>query len=656
MKLPWKRYPKRRGAGILTVLVASTLLLLMAFTVAGTSFHHLSVSNRLHHAQTARNLAEAALGKAVAELMVKHDKYQGAIAQDFQPIPNASSPAGLGGLLAFDPSNLATYNANLRNMKLEASVNNFGSDAPLTVNGRTLPGESAYLRAVGVDHGVERSMECIIYIPKFPWSVASGGKVEISGVSRVSAFKEMADVNDLSKELPGHLVANSNAAADAVVLQGNQITVTGDAQASGGADFGQNVVRGERRLHAQAVAIPDIDISAYNTVGQPHQPIPPGIKGAGADSHVSGLAHSAGPVTYNQGLHFDDGGVLYVDGDITINGEISGEGAIISQGKVTITGKGQLNSNNQVAILAGGDLTLQGAGSNDRLQLSGIVYSEGKVTTDYTSIYGNTVSPSGAGMSLKDTSLVSVDSAKHPVIHGPGTAGKTEAPASFAFNPEIIPPLVVVDLTAMPPSAMTIDPQITATISRTLALFVDPATGEYMIRRQTTSAWDNTQPVPQALPPGMYKTIKDGTGFAYDVPAPTGPPALTNADFTLDLGGTQIAGDDPNMLSLVKSHALNVINQQLAAQGKPNLSGAPLASVNSQLDALFSGNKLIEKGAQGGIKASSIGINGLVPYGTGGATAGPVIFDLDLNQQANVTRYLSRAEKIRVLYWRDVLP
>ncbi|MBT9588365.1 polymer-forming cytoskeletal protein [bacterium] len=653
MKLPWKRYPKRRGAGILTVLVASTLLLLMAFTVAGTSFHHLSVSNRLHHSQSARNLAEAALAKAVAEIMYTNDKYQGTVTQDYA---DTESP---NGLVAFNPANLAAINANLKTVRLEVSVNNFGSDAPITVSGRTLPGESAYLRAVGVDHGVERAMESLVYIPKFPWAIASGGKINISGNSRVGAFENEADVNDPTKELPGHLVANSTALTDALVLQGNQVTVTGDIQASGGADLGQNVVKGERRLHAQAATIPDIDIESYNPLGQTGcQSLSPGSQ---ASNSISGLNHSAGNVDFSGGLTLD-GGVLFVDGDITVNGQISGEGAIISKGKITIQGGGQVASNNKVAILSAGDLSLNGT-SGDRLKISGVVYSEGKLSTDFTSILGNTVSPSTSGMDLKDTTLVAVDSALQ--ITPPATPGGTdpELPDQYAF-PAGTEPM------ALNVRGLNFTVPLTTEITRPMVGFLDPATGKYMLRRQTDAAWGDMIPNPGTPPPayvqqslgnGMYKTIETtdpttGTLILKEVPAPTGSSPLTNADLRFTFGATVVNGDDPQLLSQAQTHAISVLNQDLSSLGQPPLTAGELTLVNAIVSTNFSGNRPVSKMANPLLKQQSAFINDKVPFGSNPpGTSGAPIFELNLNKDLHLSRYLSRAERMRVLYWRDVV-
>lgn len=645
MKQPFKRYSARRGAGILTVLVASTLLLLLAFTVAGTSFHHLNVSNRLHHAQTARNLAEASLAKAVGELMYQHDKYQGTVTQDIFPIPNAWSPNNTGGLLAFSPTNVTQYNSLLKTARVELSVNNFGSDTAITVNGRTLPGESAYLQAVGVDHGVERAMECVIYIPRFPYAVGSGGKVDIWGLSKVAAVKDPADMGDPTKELPGHLLSNDTSTSDAVHLHGNQVTITGDVQASGGADFESNSVNGERRLFANQVKIPDIDITSYNPLGQPGcQTVTPGSQ---PGTPVTGLNHSAGSVSYTGGLQLD-GGVLYVNGDINVSGQISGEGAIIATGKVTINAAGQVSTNNKVAVLSQGDLQLTGT-STDRLTVSGIVYSEGKVTTDFASVYGNAVTTSGQGMDLKDTLFYQNPQGGAMNVTTPGTAGGVELPNGFTFPAQNAQNLQFFE----PPAPPTIfDPQMQVKISQPPSYF-DDGTGKVLIRKTMDQGLDINQ---NPLGPGTYKTLYDPIGGNYyEVPAPTGPPVLTMADVSVTIGGVDIVGTDPNFFTAIRSHC---ISRATAQKGSP-LSATELMTLDLVLNQRFGGTNLVSTwnatDLTVGLRTSAGQANDKYLFGTAPpGTPGTTIFSVDLNKPDNMNQFLSRADKIRVLYWRDV--
>ena len=178
MKIPWKASHKR-GAGLLTVLTASSLLLMLGLTVAGTAFHHLSVSNRLHHAQIARNLAEDCLAKGLAQVLFKYDRYTLPSPGHFDALPTDNAPINQRGVLTFVEADLPGLNANFKTTRLVQSYNNISGDTGLTIpnTGIAIPEHSLYLRAVGCDHGVEKMMECVVWVPPFPYSMAAGGQI-----------------------------------------------------------------------------------------------------------------------------------------------------------------------------------------------------------------------------------------------------------------------------------------------------------------------------------------------------------------------------------------------------------------------------------------------------------------------------------------------
>lgn len=156
----------------------------------------------------------------------------------------------------------------------------------------------------------------------------------------------------------------------------------------------------------------------------------------------------------------------------------------------------------------------------------------------------------------------------------------------------------------------------------------------------------------------MFATINSPSG-AYEIPAPTGPPPLTNADMVVSYGSQNVAGNSLDLTDL-KAHALTTINAELVAQGK-----TPLASLPAYLDTLltqrFDPANSIGLFSSGGTVATAQVHNGSAGI-TGGTVGGTVStrFQLELNQEdpsgLHMSQYISRAEKIRVLYWRDVLP
>jgi len=649
VKLPWKRTHSTRGAGILTVLVASTLLLLLAFTVAGTSFHHLSVSNRLNHGQKAKNLAEAALARAIAELMHEHTKYQGASPPPF-PLPVFDDPDRQKVFLTFDSGNVAGANAQLKKARLRTSFNNFGNDASVVHEGRTIPGETAYLCAVGVDHGVERTAECVIYIPKFPWSLASAGPIKAEGKTRVSSVKNLADIGDPEKELPGHLVTNSTDATEAVLFDGTEVVVTGDVQASGGATFGDNVIMGERRLRASPAPIPTLKIEDYRTDSLP------GVTtfiDSNGPNEVTGYAYRDGGLNFSSGLKLN-GGVVYVNGDITINGQIEGEGAIISTGKIDIRANGALASSNKVAILAKSDLELRGT-STDHLLVQGQIYTEGKLYSENVDIIGNTVSaqdpigpPGMNGMTLKDTNVYSNEQYSSLEI----AVGGSNAPTSFEIGGSALGdgPSLEFTTTDFDLSAYGIgvvpDVGVGFHIADSAPLW-DTTSQKYVFRYQTSNARDQLGNV---LPPGIYRGGHDGTN-AYDIPSPSGPPLIGNESVRWKVGTELLDPNVPADFDRVLDHFVSNINAQRLANSQPVLDAGQLAVLRAVLEAY---SKMETSPTLGRIAAT----NSSAMYSKSWLAPGtppPPPWVLDFNRrEGDGADFIARAEQIRLLYWRDM--
>lgn len=662
MKLPWKKARSQRAAGILTVLLASTLLLLLAFTVAGTSFHHLSVSNRLGNTQNAKNLAEAALARAVSQLMVDHTRFQGANVNQPVPLPEVEDPLRQRVFITFDPGQVGAINSQLKTTRLRSSFNNFGSDAATTHEGRQIPPETAYLCAVGVDRGVEKAVECVIYIPRFPWSLASAGPIRALGKTRVSSLSEVPPIGediDPEKELPGHLVSNSTNLNDAIKFEGDEVVVTGDVQAAGGADLGSNLIQGERRLFASQAPIPSIRIEDYNTAGMPGVTT---FTDSNGPSEISGYAYRGGSLNFSSGLELN-GGILYVDGDITINGQIKGEGAIISTGRVNINANGALASSNKVALLSKGDLDLRGT-SIDHLLVRGQIYTEGQLTTNNVDIIGNTVSaqgPSGTpGMTLENTNVYSSEQFSSLSFT---TGGEMPGLARFGDGPNVdggnYGELNVAsgDFFRTGPWTETFPtlgeyqiPDIGLGIDMSHVNTWDPTLQAHVLRYETSNAraQDGTP-----LPPGIYRGAVASDGVTkFHIPAPTGPPPVTNADIRWKIGDQLL---DPNVSAdqdTLINHVAASINAQRAANSQPALTSGQLNLVRSYLldyhSRLESGPILHHAMTWASHRAATSG------WTEPGSGPGPT-WTLDYNgQNRSGQEFIARAERIRLLYWRDM--
>lgn len=654
MKQQSKVHSRKRGAGILTVLTASSLLLMLGLTVAGTSFHHLSVSNRLHHSQIARNLAEDCLAKGLAKVLALSPPDANPPFPGVMSISHGS-PSEASGVLTFDATLLAAENAKLKNPQLIQSYNNIGSDTSITVPGTsiTIPEHSIYLRAVGTDHGIEKCMEAVVWVPPFPYAIASGGKIHISGDSKVASVKDLADLGDPTKYLPGSMATNSLDPDEALKLDGTNILVTGDVQAAGGADISSGaVIQGETRLYAGQVNIPAIDITSYDTSAKAGVTT---YSSSSGPNQVDGFAYRNGPLNFSSGVTLN-GGVVYVDGDLTVNGPISGEGALIATGKLTITGAGQLDSNNKVALLSKDDMTLTGS-SGAHLGASGLLYTEGKLQADYADISGSAAAPD------KEIKFNNVNMIQDRTLQNVTVQVGGPPPLPTFGEAEFQAESIVIPGASFSLSSLGFKSKITAPVDR----FKDPVTEEYHLKvnYQTTDSSGNVRartltnpgppPIYTALPPGVYETVKDAQGHVYQTNSvtPSSVPPLALSDVQISYKGVTYAGTDVTPINLARQEVIDALTAQVGAP----LNSSQLAIMNLQLNLRLNQSALLD--------------NFMVASQNSGAVTEPSARMLDFNdglgdppgEQVTFTMnpgisnasFVNLADRIRLLYWREVV-
>ena len=659
MKSPGKPSSRKRGAGILTVLTASTLLLLLGLTVAGTSFHHLSVSNRLHHSQIARNLAEDCLAKGLAKVLAHTPPDANPPFTGYMSLPQTSSPVDERGVLTFDNTELAALNSKLKNPQLVVSYNNVGSDTGTTVPGTSIsiPEHSVYLRAVGRDHGVEKAMEAVLWVPPFPYSMAAGGNISISGDSKVASVKDLGDLGDVTKYLPGSLATNSVDPTQSLVTNGSNVLITGDLQSSGGVTLSSGTtVRGETRLNAGRVDIPTIDINSYDTSSKPGVTT---FSTSSGPNTVSGFAYRDGSLNFNSGLTMN-GGVVYVKGDLTINGPISGEGALIATGKLTVTGSGQLNSNNHVAFLAKDDLTLTGS-SGGHLGASGLLYTEGKLTADYADISGSAAAP------VKDITFNNVNMIQEKTMHNVTfTTGGGQVPidypppnADFTGQTLTLPAAPLGSPVTLDLSSLDFSLKMDAPLSR----WEDPVTHEYHMKTdyQTVQAGNSLAKGPPPTftrrPPGIYETLKDPvSGNFYQIPPPASSVApVSLSDIKIIYKGTEYAGTDATPVNLARQEAADKV---VAAQGGVPLTPTQQAVLNAYLSTRLTQTSLLDGltyyGQNQGKFIGYSSTNFTEHTATASLPPGERV-TFTLNPAVSNASFINLSDRIRVLYWREVV-
>jgi len=102
---------------------------------------------------------------------------------------------------------------------------------------------------------------------------------------------------------------------------------------------------------------------------------------------LSGLARATYSVVLDKGLTLD-GGVLYVDGDLTVQKGVNGYGAVFCTGSLKVQGGSNLGSDSLCALVAGGNLSLEGTGA-DKTQFRDLVYSYGEIKVSNITLVGS---------------------------------------------------------------------------------------------------------------------------------------------------------------------------------------------------------------------------------------------------------------------------
>jgi hypothetical protein len=301
---------------------------------------------------------------------------------DYSKVYSWTAPNGSIGTLVFDPAQAAA-------LGLPCSTNNFdGTTTVVGASGFDVPVGSVELIGRGVYGDTVELVRHLAYVPSFAYVVATNGSFESSGDLLVGELPEgsnPATVN-FSDLLPGHLGAGED-----VSLNGTA-QVMGNVQAGGSiARSGAITIRGEAYENRPLPLLPVIDVEEYRT-DTAFTSERPGSSEASltVDEHtlINGNLNVIGDLQLNSVI-------LFVDGNVTVGGGAKGVGAIISTGAVTFSNAASLTTNEKVAIVAQGDVTLLGSGTSSLFR--GMVYTEGKFLADTITIIGCFVSNRPAG-------------------------------------------------------------------------------------------------------------------------------------------------------------------------------------------------------------------------------------------------------------------
>lgn len=387
---------KRRGASLVNTLMVSTLLAGLAFTTATLTVSQLAVNTRLENSKVARDLAESAASRSLAQVM-SAPEWNGDIEVRLE-----SAPGGWGRA-SFSKSTAGGWS-------IPPSTNNLtGLTARRSQaqEGRSLPPNSVELISVGSYRGATSTVSQVIAIPPYRYAMASTGSIQSSGGLTVASVDDPAMLSNgfdsvLDEQLQaGHLAGNL-VGPKSVTLEagpGRPVLVKGGVDSAGSVSLlGGAKVVGSVRQNGQPVPLPSVNVGDYD----------PKMRGDVVNTSAYSQAHFVidkptrqdGNLKVSSGLELTKG-YLYVNGNLDVYGGIKGKGAIFATGDVKIHGVSTYGANNQQAIVAKGNVGIDGTDRNHSI-FQGVIYTEGDFNAKDVTLVGSLVgnkakNPDGSG-------------------------------------------------------------------------------------------------------------------------------------------------------------------------------------------------------------------------------------------------------------------
>lgn len=376
---------KPRGVALGTVLICLVALSLVLFTAVSAGISQLRLAEASTRQEHARNLAEAALSRAIAEL-ARTDFAFGRNTDDRIDVTVDGLPDAIGTV---------TFNKGEAGFSQGYSLRNLDSDSETPgAKNHPVPGRTVHLVARGKVGSSEQWMECLYYRPPFPDGLAATGPVDAKGLFLTGVQEDIAyqggDPNSIPPEKfrPANLFSNASAgfnSGEPAVKIGPACDIRGSVGAVGSVSVDPDAaVRDEVLPGSEARAVPDMDLPLLAGEIRQNAVNVPG--GGAVILDENWYAKSDGPLNISS-LDLN-GTALTVNGDLTVNGPITGSGIIIVNGDVNITdGRSEVTTTEQVAIGCSGDFNLS-ANSPEGNYFQGIVYCEGDLDAHDITVFG----------------------------------------------------------------------------------------------------------------------------------------------------------------------------------------------------------------------------------------------------------------------------
>lgn len=359
------------------------VLVTLSFALAGVGVSNLSFTTRLESLEHGRALSESVVALATDQL--RTDVTFGTIANRGGLLEMSPRTGPGRAILTFDPLLAAQ-------LSIPCSTNNLAGDVAVSGAGRAVPPASAHLVGSATVGGVTRNVEILLQMPAFPYAVAAGGSLRSNGNLLVGSVPAGTDTTSLDLRLeddlgPGNLL--SNAPGSSSLVLGPNSRVTGDLRAGGEVlvDPRGSRVRGQVKQNLAPVSLPRLDVRDYDPVAQGRSQVRHLAMDELSDPALIGFVRRQGDLRIRDGLALDNG-VLFVDGDLRIDGGVHGVGAIFVTGATVLHGGSSLASDNQVALVSGGDVRIVG-GPDSHFQ--GMLYSDRDFRATHVMVVGSLI-------------------------------------------------------------------------------------------------------------------------------------------------------------------------------------------------------------------------------------------------------------------------
>lgn len=170
---------KRRthiGSSLGVVLVTLTLASILIFGSLSAGLQQLELSNHLQLRARARDSAESVIHLAIAKLAKEPTFGANHAPGEVLRCAAPELDEGCSAVLSFEPSTAAANH-------IPASTNNLNSEASAIADGgRSIPGTSCHLVALGKCYSEQIQIETVYVQPPFPTGCASSGPVKLQSV------------------------------------------------------------------------------------------------------------------------------------------------------------------------------------------------------------------------------------------------------------------------------------------------------------------------------------------------------------------------------------------------------------------------------------------------------------------------------------------